>query len=142
MRISPKNEAQDLIKISGNGYSEFLFMNQLLTHIKPHNITNINYSPLSNKMIERIRTTHFTVITNRQENDTYDTSALCEVNSESVRLNEYRMGVENLATLSFAEASGSHFELEKIYKEATNFSYNEEIFDTLIGRIDMYLERK
>ncbi len=139
IRLPLKNSPQRVIKISGNGYSEYLFMRQLTDYIKLKNISKIYYSPLSDKLIECLCTPHFDVIVDNADTLALDTSGLTEQSAESTKLSEYKKGIEDLAAKSFALAAESHFALEKIYTEATSFSHNEKIFDELVGKIKLYL---
>ena len=140
VRLSCFDSCERLIKIRGNGYSEYLFMSQLLSYIGTQNTERLYYTPLSDKMIESIKTAHFTLITDNTADDALDTSAITEPSTELTRLISYKTSIEDLAAEAFLKASVSHFELEKIYKEATSFANNEEIFGQLIAKIRLYLE--
>ena len=107
-----------------------------------NNASEIYYTPLSNNMIECIRTSHFTVITDNESASAIDTTTLSEPDAESIHLTEYKNGVENLAAQAFTNASNCHFSLERIYKNSIDFSYNEEMLNTLVDKLAFYLEIK
>ncbi len=140
VRLPLKNFPLRSMKISGNGYSEYLFIGQLLSHIGIENTTRIYRTPLSDKLIECIKTSEFAVIADNASSDALDTASLAEPTGESVRLFEYKKEIEKLAAESFAKASVAHFELEKIYKEAADFSHNEDILKQLYNQISLYFK--
>ena len=142
VRFPLKEQRCELVTITGNGYSEYLFMNQLLAHVGVDNATHVYYTPLSDKMVECIQTPHFSFIVDNGNNTGLDTATLCDVDSESIRLTEYRNGLEILAAKAFTNASNCHFDLERIYKESVDFSYNEEVLGNITDKLAFYLEIK
>ena len=124
---------KDYISICGDGISEYIVMNIILQNlIGDYSASLVSSSPLSKKMTDVIITSDSIISTDKSGNILYDTTpALGSLPAEYEQLRGAYLGLLNCASKEFAKAADVHFDLEKIYSSAMDFTNNDKVFKRL-----------
>ncbi len=131
-------ESRNCIRISGDGYTEFIVMKRLYSQLS--NCTKAYCpTPLTESLVEAIYTTHHLFLTNIGKDGCIDSSVIMAEKINLAHEKKIYNDLLNLAKDSFSHAAKWHFMLEDIYKIGMNFSNNDTIFNKLIKNIEREL---
>ena len=131
-------ENKNCIRISGDGYTEFIVMERLCSQLS-HCTEAYCPTPLSERQIEAIYTPRHLFITDKSTNGGIDSTVIMAEKAELLQEKRIYNELLKLAKDAFARAAEWHFMLEDIYKGGMNFSNNDTIFNKLIKDIEREL---
>lgn len=133
--------AKKKLSVTGTYGSEYIFMNHLLNAIESKGVPYIKFtSPFSDGLTEGVLfpETETFIVTGSDFNEKTDTSIFLEesvLKNNKEKLNYYSKEFDEILTRAkdeFSAASESHFELEKIYTAAMNFTKIDALRENLI----------
>ena len=134
------NKTENKVAISGDGYSEILFMMLLKRSLTEGG--RLKYScpsPLNPSYTDALYTASGIIYLSNEESD-LDTRAIAPSNDEAAAsLLDMHNRVLDLAKGALIKASEEHFALEEIYTSAMNFEHNDKIREALSNECQQLL---
>ncbi len=136
------NKSDNFIRVSGDGFSEHIFMNCLKCMLYDRSILITDMtSPLTETDTDILFTEKCTV--GICENDDFaDIKTKCLTENlppEYFELKSIYHTISCLAQKEFCNASTYHFALEKIYTESISFAYLDEVCNSLMTEIEQII---
>lgn len=135
---SKESENKRTVSISGDGISEFIAMECLYTYLSSRQYLEVICPhPFSATLYDAILTLNDAFIINAEAADTVicaDEYCISESCSHDM-FDEYQRLIR-ASQRSFARASDYHMQIEAIYKEAVDFKKNDEVYLSLIEKIE------
>lgn len=133
---------KEVIKISGDGVSELIYMSLLLTRLTNEKISYMYFpSAFSNEIPDLIETDSIIYKIDKTYVSNIDTAKKIDYGKEYSSLkNAFLMLIET-AKGYLEEASEFHFKMEDIYSESIVFDMNEDKYYRIIREIDALFDK-
>ena len=135
VRFSKETDNKRMIKISGDGISEYLIMESLRSYAAT-SIGGVSYCcALCENMTDFIELSDYIICVGTVENS-FDSSALVKDMDDYNSLKDVYDQNLNEARMYLKKASEYHFKLEKIYSARIDFTANDKTLQYMLDKID------
>ena len=126
---------KELISISGDGVSEYIFMSKLKEILDKNGvIKRVFSSAFSKELFDCIETEEY-IFTLRHDESRIDSTVVIDRSDEYKRLKKIYDDVIDEAKCAFQNSSQYHFELEDIYSSCISFEKHSEKYNEIVDDI-------